>query len=54
MKAGASEILIYLILKSKALDIYFDLANDFILLNISKNINTISLFIEKSAHLLSM
>ena len=37
-EASALEILIYLT-KKKALDIYFDPANDFILLNISKNIS---------------
>ena len=36
-KASALEILIHLT-KKKALDIYFDPANDLILLNISKNI----------------
>ena len=38
VKASALEILIYST-KKKALDIYFDPANDLILLNISKNIS---------------
>ena len=38
VKASALEILIYLT-KKKALDIYFDPANDLNLLNISKNIS---------------
>ena len=41
VKSSALEILIYLT-KKKALDIYFDPADDLILLNISKNILNMS------------